>query len=562
MQNRTLKAPSLALYFALIIFIFSLIFIRIYHSKSVFLIINSGDDLGYFVYTEALLKTHTFDWCSDKFENKFSCPDYLAREYAQTGQRVYNKYSPGPALLLLPFTAFGFVLDKLGVFTPYGLDALRFWSVVGTFFLFAGGTLSLLLLALQILKDKREALLTTVFFLCGNMVLYYVFRRPLMSHAAEFFLIFFGFYLCGKMLTFKKPPLAFTFLIGVVASMITVARHNDLPMSAFIFFWVLYFEFWKNQKFKISLKSIFSRNLMVFVFGAALPLLCFGLIYYLQTGKLLYNVSAYTAAYDTTNKTGFAMMYNLNKLVFLRMLDLILGPHWGILWLMPVLIFEAGIIALKFKKIVSVFKTHKILLWGTGILFFVQLNIVANYTANSMSYGNRYMLPLIYGLHIIFLLALKQSSTQILRKKAILITLTFLTLLGTFNVINFESNSTTLTLTNGPAGDEGILDPAKKDFIELRAPYYVTYSLKHTLSGQAFQNLGASPLAAYPLFVIKPLLNMEKPAWQKVFSYYESPKREIHSLGDLKLLFQYHMAILILLGLALFLAFKRGWAKE
>ena len=53
----------------------------------------------------------------------------------------------------------------------------------------------------------------------------------------------------------------------------------------------------------------------------------------------------------------------------------------------------------------------------------------------------------------------------------------FLSLLGAFNVLNFESNSTTLTLTPGRLEDEGIYDPPESSLEGTRSDREVVSEL-------------------------------------------------------------------------------------
>ena len=121
-QDVLILRKQALLWLAITTFAFSFVFVRIYDSRDVFFVPAGGDDLGYYVYTEAILKTHTLNWLDPRFTYNYGSE--------------FNRYSPGPALLLLPFTSFGLLLEKAGVYSSPGLDNLRFWSVIGTFVLF------------------------------------------------------------------------------------------------------------------------------------------------------------------------------------------------------------------------------------------------------------------------------------------------------------------------------------------------------------------------------------------------------------------------------------------
>ena len=127
-----------------------------------------------------------------------------------------------------------------------------------------------------------------------------------------------------------------------------------------------------------------------------------------------------------------------------------------------------------------------------------------------------------------------------------------------FNLINFESNATDLTLVSGKMSDEGIENEDWSNREMLRAPNYAFHSLKNTLSGKAVLNLGASPLGAYGLMAFKGTGIGQVGAIQKGIEYYESPKRNIHSLVDLELLFEYQVWM-FLASIAIGLLFKKSF---
>ena len=356
-----------------------------------------------------------------------------------------------------------------------------------------------------------------------------------MSHASEFFLMFSSFFLCQRQLV-QKMSWPLTTLMGFAATLIAVVRHNDFTVTGFICLWFVYFTFVRDR-------SRFLKQMLVFGCGAAAPLVYFFLLYYLETGSLFYKVSNYDKSF------GLWMIYQISWLDLKRIFDFFAGPYWGLLLLMPGMIFEGAVICLRFSKLKALARTHWPLFLGAAIFGFIHLLVIANYSNNGMSYGYRYTLPVVFGFHVLFIISIGHESSKIFRKKTVLAGLFFLAVIASFNVINFESNSTTLTLTPGRLEDDGILDPSRKDVIELRGSHYVFHSLAYTLTGRAFQNLVASPAGAYVLFSLKPFLKSPPSVLQRAFSYYDSPKRGIGSFADLRVLISYQIIILLFLFL-------------
>ena len=169
-------------------FLLSFFFIRIYNAKTVFMVPTSGDDAGYLAYSEAWFGNQSMDWCREGVTSE-TLKDMCEASAKKVGvASAYNKYTPGPAVLLLPFNLIGTLLASSKIFVP-GMPVLVFWTIVGSFFLFMMGVLFLFRAAFVLLADEAIAFWTTLFFMTGNVVTYYVFRRPLMAHVSEFFLL-------------------------------------------------------------------------------------------------------------------------------------------------------------------------------------------------------------------------------------------------------------------------------------------------------------------------------------------------------------------------------------
>lgn len=519
---------------AVCLFLFSFAYIRVYNAHQIFLIFNQGDDLGFTIYTEALLQNGNLDWCH--------VPDrpYFCRTEADgTQTRVYNKYPPGAALMSAPFTLLGWGLHKTGIYTPgtgapdpSTLDPIQFWTIVASFFLFLGGMLLLYELTFSWIGEAALSFWLTLLFGAGNLVLYYVFRRPLMSHAAEFFCFFAALYVLNRCRRAERvvwPGLLIGFFLGAM----TISRLNSVYVGGIVGILVLFDS-------AVPLERRF-RKLVAIGAGAALPFALYFDTNFVQRGSFLTTA----ANYDPLSEKGlyFRFMVSNPRRIF----DFLLGPHWGGLWLMPVLLVEAVFILVCFPALRERLRKYRVPAALLAALTLFQLNMQANYPSNSMSYGYRYLLTQWCSLHLLFLLAVRYGYPRFRVTRPWLVALAIGAVLGSFNLLNFESNGDTLTLLPHPLLEEGIYDPDWSGRVMLAGPNYVAYSLRETLTGRALKNLVAAPMVAYPLLAFQNTPLAKLPGYASALEYYHSKKRGVAGLSSLTLLVQYQLWCLLIL---------------
>lgn len=483
------------------------------------------DDGGYIAWTEGVLRNHSLDWCQGTVLNR-----NLSEHCNQPGFRPYNKYGPGSAALLLPFNLLGLALKNTWGFEPPGVDLFFFWSYVGTFFLFLGGALFLYDTALQLLRERSMAYWTTLLFLFGNSILYYVFRRPLLAHAGEFFLFFLCAWICIRYRVDQHPHGGRSFSLGLFSAWLMVTRLTDFHAVPLFALPVLYGA-WREGK-----KSLFV-HLLSFGAGTFLPVFFFLLTNYLQTGAWLYSPSQYDPEF-TVGSLFFGHPRN-----WVRILHFYFGTHWGSFLLMPVLFLECVYLLVHASTPLKWMKERPFLVFPLFLLFAMHLVNMANFPMNGAAYGLRYVLTVNDALHLLFLMVFAVHGFSPFPRKLFLGALVLCALVAAPHYANFESNQSTLTFTWGKLSDEGTVDPKWMDSRQLTSPHYAIHSFQEILRGRAFLNFGASPLVAYPLHIFKPLLR-DQFFLQKVWEYYESPKRQIQSGEDLKNLAYYHVCIL------------------
>ncbi len=499
-------------------FLFSFIFIRIYNSWDVFLLPHEGDDGGYFAYSTALLQTHHLNWCAPEFADN---PGFAST--CQQQGKPYNNYSPGPAITLLPFQIFGVLLSKFGIFTPTQTSPLMFWWIIGSFFLLFFSVLLLFEIANLLVKNRSYAFWTTVFFSTGNIVLYYVYRRPLMAHCSEFFLFFLSVYLLLKNRMF---------VLGLSIGLLIITRYNNAYLGLMAAALVFFAQTSPQKKI---------QNLTFLALGVLPAIFVFFLNQYLQTGSLIYKTTQYGPEFSLLG------MLALRASNIRRIFDFFMGPHWGVFWLMPFFFIEVWILARIAKKSSSRIWKNKTTLISLILINFFYLNMIAN-LPNHMSYGFRILIPTYCTLHLAFLWVLSFQSPQEAFPKKYIFAGCVTAVLAIFNLNNFESNSDTLTLTPHPSIEAGVYRQEFRDRVVIDAPNYAFHSLKHTITGKALTSLAVTPLAAYPLMAVAENPRIQGNALaSKTLAYYQSPKRKIEDLKDLTLLFQYQIVFLVFL---------------
>jgi len=526
----------------LITFASSFFFVRIYDSSKVFFVPTAGDDKGYFLYTEAIFRTQTLNWCDRGFTaNDLFRKDCEKGSFQPGLSQPYNCYTPGPTLVLLPFTVLGSMLDWLGIVRPTTMDTLIFWSIVGTFFLALGSQIILFEIARFELENEFYALWTTVFISWGSVLAYYVFRRPLMAHASEVFLFLLSYWIWIQIRRERLHGWPPYLALGAVSGLLLITRVNDLWWLGVLALWILFLT--GTQPLKKDWKT---RAARLVVYGAGiLPfVLVFLVVEYLQRGTFRYQTTNYNPLFS------WQFMLAVRPSNFRRMLDFLIGPHWGVVGLMPFFGYELWVIFKERASLLRIYLRHPAMWTLVTLGVLLQLNLMAN-LPNHMSYGFRILLIQYYALHILFLVALKNRLTRgKTRPNRFLWVGALCSILAYFNLMNFESNSTTLTLTPHPAIEAGVYNPHLRDDTPIDAPNYVLHSLRTTLSGKALENLVATPLIAYPLLTLEPWIK-SYPVFARALSYYQSEKRTVYKLNDLRMIFLYQTCVGTLLAIGI-----------
>ena len=525
-------ASRYALMLCLVVALSSFVFVRIYNRETVFIVLDGGDDAGYLAHTEALLRYHTWDWCAAPFTSR------TLKEQCSSGLRpAYNKCAPGPALSVLPLNALGLVLEDTGLLRTRPLDPLVFWSLVGAFVLFGGAMLLLWRIAVLLGCSPRLAFWATTAMALGNPILYYVFRRPLMGHAAEFFWFSAATFFLLRYLHAATPRVRVMLagFLGSSAAMLAVTRFNDAPIAAAFIAAVLTGDRARGPR---------ARGFLFGLLGAAVPIaLLAGEVWAQLRGAPL-------PPYDSPNH--FVSVWPLTLAHLQRMAGFFIGVHWGIVLLTPFVAVELVVIAVRGRRLLPRVRHQKSVVVIFAVAGGVQLLLASSYWSVGASYGSRYAFAVYWLLHLAFLLSLGTASASdrarapIWRHLCVTVAAAAV-LVGALNLGSFES-APELTPRRSLVRDEGVANPEFGTLVDWVTPHFATRALKNALSGRAVLTFGASPIVGYPCLAARMLFGAAAHVPQALLDYYW--KRGISSLADLGALFRYHLVVLTISAMA------------
>ncbi|MDD5226533.1 MAG: hypothetical protein PHV97_05045, partial [Candidatus Omnitrophica bacterium] len=370
------------------------------------------------------MRNHTLTWCGTPLHFKSLSVCHVPQGETEI-QNNYNHYAPGGPLLIFPITAFGWILHKAGLFSVREVDPLLFWSVIGVYIAFLLLLILLFELAFALLKNEKRAFLTTVAISAGNPVLFYVFRRPLMVHSQEILLAVGFFFFSYKWWVSANKRALWAMAFGVTAGLIFLTRINDAFMVA-VGGIILFFGNSKRTQDRL-------QHLAAYGVGASFSMAIFFYNQYAQTGSIVFHPEKYD--YATAQISFFEFhLFNLR-----RYFDFFLGTHWGMYLLLPILLLETAVIFKVNSYWLGLFKKYKLMFTSIFLVVLLQINFLANYPTNSMSYSNRYTVIFTYFFHVMFLISWSKAPTLWESKKKLLEWgAAFLVLLGTMNMLNFE----------------------------------------------------------------------------------------------------------------------------
>jgi hypothetical protein len=422
---------------------------------------------------------------------------------------------------------------------------------VGAFVLFGGATLLLWRIAILLGCSPRMAFWATTAFAIGNPVLYYVFRRPLMSHAAEFF------WFCAATLLLLRyfdaaTPRSRTALaagLGLSAGMLAITRLNDAPMAVAFIAGMLVDGRARGHRVRAGLVGLL---------GTAVPIAFLG-------GELWAQLHGSPApSYDPA--AHWAPMWPLTLAHLERVVGFFVGGHWGIVLLTPFVALELVAICVRGRRLLVRVAPRPRLVAVFALASGMQLLVASSFYTAGMSYGARFVFPVYWLLHLTFLLAIGSApslevSPSRWRRRLVMALAAALVLVGTLNLASFES-APDLTLRMTLVREEGVSNPEFATLEGWAAPHFATEALKNIPSGRPVLAFGTSPAVWYACRAANAVLGAAAPIPHALEDYYR--RRGMSSTTDLRALLQYHLVVLLLTGIAAACLWRAGrnWAPS
>lgn len=445
--------------------IFSVSLVRLYNSHYfLFFPQPSADDEGYF--------DHLNVWFGDHVYSPTPAPHcHIPQNYRGIGSAVL--WAPG----YLAFKWGGQPLkNALGLGAWDDDDWLRLGAATSNYFIAIG----ILFLALAILKNYvREpmAFLWSGILLFAGLLPYYMFRRPLMSHAAEsfyFLLAIYGIERINRSDSVSVFPFVWT---GLSLAGLLSTRFQLLPVVAVMLVLLAY-----DQRSRPGFLGIIGA-----VFGIAMIPQCL--------------VNQWSFGHAVTPPSFFrpfltpAYLMEVGPVQVVRVVRLFFAKDWGLILMFPWILWALGLSQRQWSMAWRFGKP-----WLLGPL--PTILIMANFKAHGASYGHRYVNLLLLSLSLLAAIGFERLYQQTRYKKVLLGLLGVLFFISLTHFVAFESDDQGLTLHVASSTLEG---PAKKEWVlqdnedwvngEYSANVYALYRHPKLL----IEKFGAAPL---PLSIV------------------------------------------------------------
>jgi len=440
---------------------FSTTLARLY-SQDIFLFFSDpkGDDESYFEHLNVWFSGHTYGM--DPTENCRSPRNFRGM---------------GSAVLWTP----GYLLFKYGgqplkdFLSQSKIDDLS-WERLGAATMNFPICACLLFLSYSILSryiGQRMGFIFSFVTIFGHLLPYYLFRRPLMSHAAEVF--YFLLTVEGiERLDVQLPSKKILFWIGLSLGGLLSTRLQDIGVVGIIFLGLLYLlrHHWRLWTW---------LGIPFFLF--LIPQLY---INQLNFGHWLVPSSAVIPFMTPT----FSFQFGIPQLK--RLIHLFIGQDWGLLWMFPWLLFAFFVSKEQLKRIKPVSWT-----WIIGSLLCVP--VMLNYKAHGASYGHRYVTLFIEVMGFFAALGfdrLRKTRFRLLVYLLLTVSVGF----SLLHFVAFESDSRDLTQVvdhislEGPVRREW-LEYSPIDWVNGRYSVHVYRLLLHPKI--LVQKFGSAPLPLY-----------------------------------------------------------------
>jgi len=341
------------------------------------------------------------------------------------------KRSVGPGLLATPFVFIGSLIDrfeKAPIFVERNYNTIagswsQFGFIISSVFYLCLGCLLLYWSCLYVVKPFAASWAVILMVICQGMPLY-AFRRPIFSHATEFFLQSLMIYLFLRNAKAEGRFLDHWFrytLVGALAAMIFLVRYNNVIIAVA---WPLLF---LSQQPYRGFKECGSRLLCIVIPFTVLVVL-FKLI-----PEVYNNYHPYSDAFSFIRvHAGIGEMLK-------RLWNVFFGVDWGLVFTAPFLLLGVGAL-MKYKF------PFKGSLWLMALPLSVNFYTIVFFGTQGGWYGYRYLIASAFPVFVIPLAVLIERWQERMGVK-ILWLLGILAVFPILSMLCFEGNeSTTLHL--------------------------------------------------------------------------------------------------------------------
>lgn len=376
-----------------------------------------GDDYSYFAHATSL--------AFGQF------PSYK-KEFFTDGDTM-PKHSIGPGLMAAPFVYIFSLLDRIGkssiILQRTRENSLTSWSLFG--FVFATNVYFwiacfLLYRGLRNYFSKRHASLSIILMVLFQGLPLYVFRRPVFSHAYEFFLQSLMIYIllrACKSGYFDSRVYWKLIGIGIIMGLTALVRLNNIPVALF---WPLIF----LGIIRRDAKSVHIWRMLIIPYAVLLVLLfCF---------KVFPEIYNHSRGYGTEPQSYLFKLYSAS-FYLKRFMHMLFGADWGLIFTAPFMLI--GLITLFCYR----FPLRRLLLI---CLIPIAVNLYCSITMKTQGgwYGYRYLVTSLIPIAVYpFTLALQNLDVAYSKKTSIL--LTIIAIFPLLSMLSFEGNNSNLTLT-------------------------------------------------------------------------------------------------------------------
>jgi hypothetical protein len=339
--------------------------------------IYAGDDYSYYGYISSLVNDLELDFSNNELSGHSGVSSV-------TGKIVIG-HPIGTSILLMPFYIAAkpivYLLDWL-TGTPFNQKHPLFFMFMCSgilLYIYLGGYLlfrAILLLGF----DSKIAIISVILSIWATILPAYAFRRPILSHIPEFFLISLLIYIVIRWkkninLTFKHF-LALAFVTGGVL----ISRWNNIHILCLAVYWLCMYakSFSGILKNRIALITIF----LFIVF----------LVFFLtQSLAWKYFYGSYFTLFPLNQGASVSQIISLQG--FKNLVHIFFGSDWGIVYTM--LPFVIGLGGFLWFNPLSISRRRGLEKMFYFILFSLPFFIVLRWQRQADYYGYRYLLSLL-----------------------------------------------------------------------------------------------------------------------------------------------------------------------